>query len=80
MVLSFIKTHIHHSLALKRRYLLILIFDEPVKSREMGRLRKKSGCCVALHSSSLRRTPKYASFLRIRAPCLQPFYEAVPFS
>jgi hypothetical protein len=26
----------------------------------------------------LRRTPQYASFLRIRAPCLQPFYEAAP--
>jgi hypothetical protein len=23
---------------------------------------------------------KYASFLRIRAPCLQPFYEAVLYS
>jgi len=41
---------------------------------------KKAGCCVALHPSSLRRTPKYASFLMIRAPCLRTFYEAVPFS
>ena len=44
------------------------------------RLRKKSGCCVTLHHSSLRLTPKYASLLKIRAPCLRTFYEAVPFS
>src|SRR4030042_6378701 len=44
------------------------------------RLRKKSGCCVALHPSSLRRMPKYASLLGFRAPCLRPFYEAAPNS
>ena len=42
------------------------------------RLHKKTGCCVALHPSSLQRTSKYASLLRVRAPCLRPFYEAVP--
>jgi len=25
----------------------------------------------------LRRTPKYAAFLRLRTPCLRPFYEVV---
>ena len=38
---------------------------------------KKSGCCVALYPSSLQRTTKYASLLRVRAPCLRTFYEVV---
>jgi hypothetical protein len=49
------------------------------------RHRKKTGCYVALHPSPafagaglLRRTQQYASFLRIRPPCLRPFYDAVP--
>jgi len=37
------------------------------------RLRKKFICCVALHPQSLRRTSKYASFLRICTPCIWNF-------
>jgi hypothetical protein len=37
------------------------------------RLRKKSICGVALHLSSLRPTSLYASFLKIRAPCIWSF-------
>jgi hypothetical protein len=41
---------------------------------------KSPDAAFKLHPSSLRRTPKYASFLGIRAPCLRLFYEAIPFS
>jgi hypothetical protein len=40
---------------------------------ELSRLRKKSICGVALHLSSLQRTSMYASFLKIRAPCIWSF-------
>src|SRR4030043_2056400 len=39
---------------------------------------KESGCCVALHPSSLQRTLKYASLLRVRAPCLRSFLRSRP--
>jgi hypothetical protein len=34
---------------------------------------KSSNCCVTLHLLSLRRTDKYAAFLKIRKPCIWSF-------
>ncbi|VTR69043.1 hypothetical protein DESC_720421 [Desulfosarcina cetonica] len=45
-----------------------LLLDDIVKKPDIG---------VKLHPSSLRRTQKYAAFLRTRKPCYRVFYDIV---